>query len=168
MAFGESDYLKLRAGVVEVLRSLVDAPSDLDTTLHAILGNAVALAHTDRGFIYLRDGDVFRHVTAVGASAEIVEFNRAHPIRPGRGTSTGRAVIERGPVHIPDVELDDEYQYREAQRLGGFRSLLSVPMFLRDEVIGVISMFRTELLPFTTEEIDLVVMFAEQAALATA
>jgi class 3 adenylate cyclase len=167
VTFDESDYLALRAGVTEVLRSLVDSPSDLDTTLRVILGNAVALAHTDRGFIYLRDGDVYRHVAEVGASAEVVEFNRANPIRPGRGTSTGRAVVERGPVHIPDVELDDEYEYREAQRLGGFRSLLSVPMFLRDEVIGVVSVFRTELQPFTGGEIDLLSMFAEQAALAT-
>ena len=167
MGFDEADYLAERAGVTEVLRSLVDSPSDLDSTLHVILGNAVRLAHTDRGFIYTRDGDVFRHVADVGASAEVVEFNRANPIRPGRGTSTGRAVLERRPVHIPDVELDVEYEHREAQRLGGFKSLLSVPMFLREEVIGVLSVFRSEPLPFTQAEVDRLSMFAEQAALAT-
>lgn len=167
MSFDETDYLIERAGVTEVLRSLVDSPSDLDSTLQVILGNAVSLAHTDRGFIYLKDGDVYRHVSDVGASAEVVEFNKANPIRPGRGTSTGRAVVERRPVHIPDVELDDEYEYREAQRLGGFRTLLSVPMLHRDEVIGVVSVFRTELQPFTEGEVDLLSMFAEQAALAT-
>ena len=51
--------------------------------------------------------------------------------------------MERRLVHIPDVELDDEYEHREAQRLGGFRTLLSVPMFLRDDVIGVVSVFQT-------------------------
>ena len=168
MGYDESDYLAERAGVTEVLRSLVDSPSDLDSTLQVILRNAVGLAHTDRGFIYLRDGDVYRHVSDVGASAEVVEFNQANPIRPGRGTSTGRAVMERRPVHIPDVELDDEYEHREAQRLGGFRTLLSVPMFLRDDVIGVVSVFRTDVQPFTEREMDLLSMFAEQAALATA
>lgn len=167
MNFDETDYLTERAGVTEVLRSLVNSPSDLDSTLQVILGNAVGLANTDRGFIYLKDGDVYRHVADVGASAEVVEFNKANPIRPGRGTSTGRAVAERRSVHIPDVELDDEYEYREAQRLGGFRSLLSVPMFHGDEVIGVVSVFRTELQPFTDGELDLLSMFAEQAALAT-
>jgi class 3 adenylate cyclase len=166
MSSVDADYLAERAGVLEVLRSLVDSPSDLDATLQVILGNAVRLAHTDSGFIYLKDGDVYRHVSDVGASPEVVEFNRAHPIRPGRGTSTGRAVVERGPVHIPDVELDEEYEHREAQRLGGFRTLLSVPMLHRAEVIGVLSLFRTEFLPFTDGEIDLLVMFAEQAALA--
>jgi adenylate cyclase len=131
------------------------------------LDNAVRLCHTDKGFIYLNEGDVYRHVADVGASPEVVEFNRANPIRPSRGTAVGRAVVERGPVHIPDVELDDEYEYREAQRLGGFRTVLSVPMLHEGEVIGVLSVFRTEVLPFSDGEIDLLAMFAEQAALAT-
>ena len=167
MGFDEADYLSERVGVTEVLRSLADSPSDLDSTLQVILSNAVRLAHTDRGFIYLKDGDVYRHVSDVGASPEVVEFNRANPISPGRGTSTGRAIVERRPVHIPDVDLDDEYEHRQAQRLGGFKTLLSVPMFHRDDVIGVISVFRTELQPFVQGEIDLLSMFAEQAALAT-
>ena len=167
MTFDETGYLNERAGVIEVLRSLANSPSDLDSTLQVILRNAVGLANTDRGFIYLKDGDVYRHVSDVGASAEVVEFNRAHPIRPGKGTSTGRAVLERRPVHIPDVELDDDYEHREAQRLGGFRTLLSVPMFHADEVIGVVSVFRTEVQPFTEGELNLLSMFAEQAALAT-
>ena len=167
MGFDEADYQAERESVTEVLRSLVDSPSDLDSTLQVILDNAVRLAHTEYGFIFLKDGDVYRLVSDVVASPEVVEFIKANPIRPGRGTSTGRAVIERRPVHIPDVELDDEYEYREAVRLGGFRTLLSVPMFHREEVIGVLSVFRTEFLPFTDGEIDLLAMFAEQAALAT-
>lgn len=167
MTFDETGYLTERAGVIEVLRSLANSPSDLDSTLQVILRNAVGLVNTDRGFIYLKDGDVYRHVSDVGASAEVVEFNRAHPIRPGKGTSTGRAVLERRSVHIPDVELDDDYEHREAQRLGGFRTLLSVPMFHADEVIGVVSVFRTEVQPFTEGELNLLSMFAEQAALAT-
>lgn len=167
MSFNEADFLAERAKVIEVLRSLVDSPADLDSTLQVILQSAVSLCHTDKGFIYLEDGGVFRHVADVGATREVVAFNRANPIRPGQGTSTGRAVVERAPVHIPDVDLDDEYEYREAQRLGGFRTLLSVPMFHSAEVIGVISVFRTERQPFTDGEIDLLSLFAEQAALAT-
>src|SRR5680860_1472540 len=149
MSFEQADFLAERAKVTEVLRSLVDSPSDLDSILQVILESAVSLCRTDKGFVYLRDGSEFRHAADVGATPEVVAFNRANPIRPGRGTSTGRAVLDRGPVHIPDVELDGEYEYREAQRLGGFRTLLSVPMFHKDEVIGVLSLFRTERQPFT-------------------
>jgi GAF domain-containing protein len=119
------------------------------------LDNAVRLCHTDKGFIYLKDGHVYRHVADVGASPEVIEFNKTNPIRPGMGTSTGRAVIEQRAVHIPDVELDQEYEHREAQRLGGFRTLLSIPLLHENEVIGVISVFRTEPLAFTDSEIDL-------------
>lgn len=167
MSLEQADFVAERVAVTEVLRSLVDSPADLDSILQVILQRAVSLCRTDKGFIYLRDGSEFRHAADVGATPEVVAFNRANPIRPGRGTSTGRAALERGPVHIPDVELDVEYEYREAQRLGGFRTLLSVPLFHKDEVIGVLSVFRTEQQPFTTGEIDVLSMFAEQAALAT-
>lgn len=166
MSFDDTDYLAERASVTAVLRSLVDSPSDLDSTLQVILDNAVRLCHTDKGFIYLKDRDVYRHVADVGASPEVVEFNRANPIRPGRGTSTGRAVIEQRAVHIPDVELDEEYEHREAQRLGEFRTLLSMPLLHGNEVVGVVSVFRTELSPFTDNESGLLALFAEQATLA--
>lgn len=167
MAFNEDNYLAERAKVTEVLRSLVESPADLDSILHVILESAVSLCHTDKGFIYLNDEGVYRHAADVGATPEVVAFNQANPIHPTRGTVTGRAVLERGPVHIPDIELDDEYEYREAQLLGGFKTLLSVPMLHKGEAIGVLSVFRTEVLPFTDGDIDLLSMFAEQAALAT-
>ncbi len=167
MAFDENNYLAERAKVTEVLRALVESPADLDSILQVILDSAVSLCHTDKGFIYLNDEGVYRHVAHVGATPEVVAFNRANPIVPTRGTSTGRAVLERRPVHIPDIELDDEYEYREAQRLGGFKTLLSVPMLHKGEVTGVLSVFRTEVAPFTDGDIDLLSMFAEQAALAT-
>jgi len=167
MSFNEESYLAERASVTQVLRSLVESPSDLDSILHVILESAVSLCHTDKGFIYLNEGGVLRQVADVGATPEVVAFNRAHPIHPSRDTSTGRAVLDGAPVHIPDIDLDDEYEYQDAQRLGGFKSLLSVPMLHEAEVIGVLSVFRTEVSPFDDGDIDLLSMFAEQAALAT-
>lgn len=167
MTFDHADYLAERASVIEVLRSLVDSPSDLQSTLQVILDNAVRLSHTDKGFIYLKDGDVYRHVTDVGTSPEVVEFVKTHPIRPDRSTAAGRAVVERRAVHIPDADLDEEYDYQEARKLSGFRTLLSVPMLHENEVIGVITLFRTDQRPFSDSDIGLVAMFAEQGALAT-
>jgi adenylate cyclase len=167
MGFDEADYQAERESVTDVLRSLVDSPSDLDSTLRVILDNSVRLAHTEFGFIYLKDGDVYRDVSNVGAPPELVEFVKANPIRPGRGTAAGRAVVERRAVHIPDADLDEEYEYGEAVRLSGFRTLLSVPMLHENEVIGVITLFRTDQRPFSDSDIGLVAMFAEQGALAT-
>lgn len=166
MTHSEASLLAERESLAQVLRSIVDHPNDLTATLQTIIDHAVRLCQTDKGYIYLRDGDVYRHHVDVGATPEIVAFNKANPIRPTRGTATGRAAIERKPVHIPDVDADPEYEYWEAQRLGGFRTLLSVPMLHEHEVIGVINVYRTEVQPFDDDEISLLATFAEQASLA--
>lgn len=155
-----------RSAVADVLRVIIRAPADLDATLQTILDHAVRLCRADKGFVYLRDGDVYRHRVDRGAPPEVVDFNIANPIHPTRGTITGRTVIERRAVHIPDIFEDAEYEYWEAQRLGGFRSMLSVPMLLDDDVVGVVSVWRSELQPFDDAEIELVSVFADQASLA--
>ena len=55
------------------------------------------------------------------------------PVEPGRGTATGRALLEGKVIHIPDVLADVEYNWAEAQKLGGYRTILAVPM-LREDV----------------------------------
>ncbi len=150
-----------------VLRSLTRAPVDLDGVLDTILRHALELTRSSRGFVYLLEADGrYHHVADVGAPPEVVAFNRAHPITPGRATCTGRTVLERRPVHIPDCLDDAEYDYPDAQRLGGFRTLLGVPMLQDDVVEGVVNVYRDEPDPYTEEEIELVATFADQATLA--
>jgi signal transduction histidine kinase len=85
---------------------------------------------------------------------------------PERGTIMGRALLEGRIVHVPDVAADPEYTWAEAQKLGGFRTVLGVPM-LRDGVaIGVLALARSEVRPFTAKQIELVTTFADQAAIA--
>jgi class 3 adenylate cyclase len=150
----------------DLLQTLGRAPFDLDAVLATILHQAVGLCRADRGFIYLLDDGYYHHAADVGASAEIVAFNRAHPIRPTRGTLTGRTVIERRPVHIPDVLDDPAYDYAEAQRLGGFRAMLGVPMLRNDVVVGVLDLWRDLPEPFSSAEIALVTQFSDGAAIA--
>jgi class 3 adenylate cyclase len=144
-----------------VLRSLTRAPVDLDGVLDAILRHSLELTRSSRGFVYLLEADGrYHHVADVGAPPEVVAFNRAHPITPGRATCTGRTVLERRPVHIPDCLDDTEYDYPEAQRLGGFRTLLGVPMLQDDVVVGVVNVYRDEPAPYA------VATFADQATVA--
>ena len=61
------------------------------------------------------------------------------PVIPERGTATGRALLEGKVVHIPDVRADPDYTFVEAQKLGGFRTVLSVPMLREGTPIGVLA-----------------------------
>jgi two-component system, NtrC family, sensor kinase len=150
----------------DLLQTLGRAPFDLDAVLATIPHQAVGLCRADRGFIYLLENGSYHHAAAVGATPEMVAFNREHPIRPTRGTLTGRTVIERRPVHIPDVLDDPAYDYAEAQRLGGFRAMLGVPMLRNDVVVGVLDLWRDLPRPFSGAEIELVTQFSDAAAIA--
>src|SRR4029077_7956213 len=90
-------------------------------------------------------------------------------ILPGRGTASGRAVAERKTIHIPDVLADPEYDYRyrtEGQKVGGFRTLLGVPLMREGAAIGALVLGRSAPRPFTPQQIELVETFADQAVIA--
>ena len=88
------------------------------------------------------------------------------PVELERGTLTGRALLEGKVIHIPDVLADPDYTWTEAQELGGFRTVLGVPMLREGVPIGVLVLTRSEVRPFTDKQIELVTTFADQAAIA--
>jgi signal transduction histidine kinase len=82
------------------------------------------------------------------------------------GTATGRALVEGRVIHIADVLADPDYTWAEAQRLGGYRTVLALPMMREDVPMGVLTLIRSEVRPFTEKQIELVSTFADQAAIA--
>src|SRR5262249_13051880 len=85
----------------------------------------------------------------------------------GRGTATGRALLEGRVIHIADVLADPDYTWAEAQRLGGYRTVLGVPMVREGVPMGVLTLTRSEVRPFIEKQIELVQTFADQAEIAT-
>jgi len=161
-----TESLEQQTATSEVLKVISRSTFDLEPVLQSLIENATRLCHAENCFIFRLDGDVYRVAADYGAPPEFKEYVRSSPVRPGRGTATGRAAMTRRVVHIPDVLNDSEYTWTQAQRLGRYRTLLTVPMFRGDELIAVFSLARTRVEPFTDRQIELVTTFADQAVIA--
>src|SRR5262249_43923211 len=94
------------------------------------------------------------------------EYIETQPAERGRGSLTGRVLLEGKPVHIIDVLADSEYTWTEVQKRSGFRTILGVPLLREGTPIGVLAVNRTVVRPFTDKQIELVTTFADQAVIA--
>src|SRR5262249_46016203 len=99
---------------------------------------------------------------AYGFSYEFIEYVKGTSVEKGRGTATGRALLEGQVIHIADVLADPDYTWAQSQSLGGYRTVLAVPMLREGIPIGVLTLIRSEVQPFTDKQIELVTTFADQ------
>jgi signal transduction histidine kinase/putative methionine-R-sulfoxide reductase with GAF domain len=161
------EALEQQTAVGEVLKSISASGFDLSRVLQTVTEHATRLSGGTQGILYRREGDVLRFAAGFGPSQELMEFNRLNPIAVGnRGTLTGRVAVDKRTINLSDVLQDPEYTYREAQRLGGFRAMLGVPLMSGDELLGTLSLWRTAPVPFTDRQVAIVETFARQAAVA--
>jgi signal transduction histidine kinase len=145
---------------------LIGTAFELEPVFETVLRQAVRLCRADAGLIYVLDGEVYRLSFAIGGSQAYREHVEAIPIARGPGTLVGRVGLERRTVQIHDVLADPDYEMHRARELGGFRTMLGVPMLAGENVVGVIMLWRAEVDAFDERTVELVTTFAAQGAIA--
>ena len=161
-----SESLRQQTATAEVLKTISRTAFDLQRVLETLLENAGRICGAKHGMIYRYDGECCRAAAAYDAPPGSLELWERTPIRAGRGTTTGRVLLERRPVQIPDVLADPEYDFPQTQKLMGLRTTLAVPLLREGVPLGIITLWKTEVAPFTDKQIELLTTFADQAVIA--
>jgi GAF domain-containing protein len=158
--------LERQTATADMLKLISRSTFDLKAVLNTLVESAARLCTADITTISREKAGHYHVVAAYGFPPGLQDYYEAMPMDQGRGSLFGRILLERKPVQIVDVLADPEYAMRELQKRAGFRTVLGVPL-LRDGVpIGILSVNRTSVRPFTGKQIELVTAFADQAAIA--
>jgi class 3 adenylate cyclase/putative methionine-R-sulfoxide reductase with GAF domain len=166
------DALDRQTAIGDVLRTIGSAAFDLELILEEVAKHAARLCKAENVVIFRTFGNTYR--LAAGPVPANPDFDRivgANPQPIGLDTIVGRSHLEARPIQVADAV--DYYRNAtgsaaELARVRKVRTLLAVPLIRDGIVLGVISLTRSTVHPFTAEAVDLVSTFADQAAIAIA
>ena len=159
-----TEALEQQTATSEILGVIASSPTDIQPVLDTVAESAARLCEASDALIHRVDGDMVERVAIYGTMP--VPETRRRPL--SRGSPAGRAMIDRQTIHVHDVaaELAEFPDYKTRQPVTGVRTTLCTPLLREGVAIGVLTIRRTEVRPFTEKQIALLKTFADQAVIA--
>jgi signal transduction histidine kinase/putative methionine-R-sulfoxide reductase with GAF domain len=163
-----SEALEQQTATAEVLQVISASPGDLKPVFEIMLANATRICEAEFATLYRYENDAFVPVATVGVPPAFAEYMKQSARRP---PTLYRVAERKATVHVLDLAAEQPYLERHPDRvaiveLGGARTLVAVPMLKENALVGVFSIYRKEVRPFTETQIELVTNFANQAVIA--
>jgi GAF domain-containing protein len=165
------EALERQTATSEVLEVISSSPGDLEPVFKKMLENATRVCGANFGTMNLWNGEEFIPVARHNTPPAFAAFRQQTPIRPHSDTPMARIVRTHQLVHEHDFKTNPAYlagvpNVVAMVDLAGARTIVVVPMMKEDELLGVISIYRQEVRPFTDKQIALVENFTKQAVIA--
>ena len=160
-----SAALEQQAATGEILRVLSRSPSDLQSVLDTIIANATRLCQANLAFVMLRTGGRLSLAARTGCTPEFADYlERGFELN--RETTTSRAALDGKPVQIADFMTEPGVRVTESHHRERVHTVLAVPLLGDRGVLGVLTIWRHEIQPFSDNQIALLQTFADQAVIA--
>jgi signal transduction histidine kinase len=160
-----TELIAQQKAISEVLRAIASSPYDLQPIFDAILDSATRLCRADSGALRLSEEGGLRLVAVRGDPFLVSQVWSSIPVLAEKGSLPDRLAASRLPTHVPDfTALEDDFSITVVN--AGIRTGLFVPLLKDNEVVGIISLARRQVQPFTDKQISLFRDFAAQATIA--
>jgi GAF domain-containing protein len=169
-----TESLEHQTATSEVLRVISSSAGDLQPVFERVLDNATRLCNAKFGNLFLLRGDEFQYVASHGVPSAFTERIKQQPrgtLREHQYTPLARVARTKKVVHVADLAEDESYRKRDANIVAlvdgaGARTIVVVPMFKEDHLVGAVAIYRQEVSPYADKQIELVENFAAQAVIA--